>query len=204
MIDEFLKDSATRVLRVSLRNLSFAFDSREIIANAIGRQLLTRARRGDFKEKPLFLFLDEAHQFLNKVVSDENLRHPLDSFELIAKEGRKFSLNICIATQRPRDIPDGVLSQVGTMIVHRLTNEQDRQVVEKASGDIDRAAAAFLPVLAPGQAVLIGAQLPIPLTVQLCRPRQPPESQGPDYQQYWRQTQPVEEAAPISDDDVLF
>lgn len=204
VIDEFLKDSSTRVLRVSLRNLSFAFDSREIIANAIGRQLLTRARHGDFKEKPLFLFLDEAHQFLNKVVSDDNLRHPLDSFELIAKEGRKFSLNICIATQRPRDIPEGVLSQVGTMIVHRLTNEQDRQVVERASGDIDRAAAAFLPILAPGQAVLIGAQLPIPLTVQICRPQQPPESKGPDYQQYWRQPETPEEVTSATDDDVPF
>jgi len=119
-------------------------------------------------------------------LGDENTKFPLDSFELIAKEGRKFCLNICIATQRPRDIPDGVLSQMGTMLVHRLTNEKDREVVEKASGDIDRSAAAFLPTLAPGQAVIIGVDFAIPFTVQVSKPEQEPDSRGPDYQNCWR------------------
>jgi hypothetical protein len=44
---------------------------------------------------------------------------------LIAKEGRKYGLNICLATQRPRE---GVLSQMGTMIVHRIINDRDREV----------------------------------------------------------------------------
>ena len=96
-------------------------------------------------------------------------------------------MNICIATQRPRDIPEGVLSQMGTLVVHRLINDKDREVVERASGEIDRSAAAFLPTLAPGQAVFIGVDFPIPLTVQIGRPGAEPDSRGPDYQQYWSQ-----------------
>jgi hypothetical protein len=187
-IDAFLDASEQRVLRVSMKHVSFAHNAREIVANAIGRYLLGLGRRGRFREKPAFVFLDEAHQFLNKTLGDENTKYPLDSFELIAKEGRKFSLNICIATQRPRDIPDAVISQMGTLIVHRLTNDKDREVVERASGDIDRSAAAFLPTLAPGQAVIIGVDFPIPLTVQISKPHREPDSRGPDYQSHWRST----------------
>lgn len=186
VLSEFLESKAHRVLRISLKYLPFAHNAREIVANSIGRHLLTRARNGDFRNRPLVVFLDEAHQFLDKSLGDENTKFPLDSFELIAKEGRKFCLNICIATQRPRDIPQGVLSQMGTMLVHRLINEKDREFVEKASGDIDRSAAAFLPMLSPGQAVIIGVDFAIPFTVQVSRPEQEPDSHGPDYQACWK------------------
>jgi uncharacterized protein len=185
-LDEFQKDSSKKCLRVSLKYLPSAHDAREIIANVIGRCLLDAAKKGTFQKQPVVVFLDEAHQFLNKALGDEYTRYPLDAFELIAKEGRKFSLTICLATQRPRDIPEGVLSQVGTLIVHRLINERDREVVEKSSGEIDRSAAAFLPTLAPGEAVIVGADFPIPLTVQMFRPKNPPDSKGPDYESHWR------------------
>lgn len=185
-LDKFLDDPNSRVLRISLRYLAFEHNAREIVANAIGRLLLERARASAFRERPLLLFLDEAHQFLNKQLGDENTRYSLDSFELIAKEGRKFSLNICISTQRPRDIPEGVLSQMGTLIVHRLTNDGDREVVERASGDIDRSAAAFLPTLSPGEAVIIGVDFPMPLTIQVEQPAQRPDSRGPNFQRFWQ------------------
>jgi uncharacterized protein len=185
-LDAFLAAPAERVLRISLKHLPFAHSAREIVANAIGRRLLNMARAGRFRDMPLIVFLDEAHQFLDKALGDENTRYPLDSFDLIAKEGRKFSLNICISTQRPRDIPEDVLSQMGTLIVHRLINDRDREVVERASGDIDRSAAAFLPTLAPGEAIIIGVDFPIPLTVQMQQPNQKPDSRGPDYQRHWR------------------
>ena len=173
-------------MRISMKHVPFAHNAREIVANALGRYLLKVGRQGRLKTKPLFVFLDEAHQFLNKTLGDENTKYSLDSFELVAKEGRKFCLNICISTQRPRDIPEGVLSQMGTLIVHRLTNDKDREVVERASGDIDRSAAAFLPTLAPGQAIIIGVDFPIPLTVQISKPHREPDSRGPDYQCNWR------------------
>jgi DNA helicase HerA-like ATPase len=113
------------------------------------------------------------------------LRQQIDAFELIAKEGRKYCLNLCIATQRPRDIPEGVLSQMGTMIVHRLTNDRDREVVERASGDIDRGAAAFLPTLGPGEAAIIGVDMPIPLAVRIAAPTHKPHSRGADFQKCW-------------------
>jgi hypothetical protein len=143
---------------------------------------------------PVLVFLDEAHQFVNRWLGEENNKFPLDSFDLIAKEGRKFSLNICMATQRPRDIPEGVLSQMGAFIVHRLIHDADRKVVERASGDIDKAIAEFLPTFAPGEALLMGVGLPVPLAVQIIVPTDRPISQGSKFQEHWR-IQPAVEAA---------
>ena len=186
VIDEWLADDSTPVLRVSLRFLAFTSDIREIVANGIGRRLLALAREGRFNARPLVTCLDEAHQFLNKWLGDEFARYPLDAFDLIAKEGRKYSLSICLATQRPRDIPEGVLGQMGTLLVHRLTNDTDRHVVERAAGDLDRSAAEFLPTLAPGEALLLGVDYPIPLIIAVTPPTAPPDSRGPNYQTHWR------------------
>jgi hypothetical protein len=185
-LESFLKKDDLRVFRISLKNVSFSHNVREVLANAIGRHLLTMAREGRFQEQPIILFLDEAHQFLNKTLGDENNRYSLDAFELIAKEGRKFSLNICISTQRPRDIPEGVLSQMGALIVHRLTNDRDREVVERACGEFSKSVTAFLPNLVPGEAMIVGVDFPIPVTVQISEPTSKPDSMGPDFQKHWR------------------
>jgi hypothetical protein len=184
----FLSDADARIMRISLRHLPFKRDARPILANAIGRFLLEEARADKFKDCPVVIFLDEAHQFLNKRVGADDFEYELDAFDLIAKEGRKYGLTLCLATQRPRDIHEAVLSQMGTMIVHRLTHGADRDVVERASRDIERSVASFLPTLAPGQALIIGADFPIPIPIQITRPSKEPESRGPNYQKHWAPT----------------
>ena len=186
VLSSFMRSRKHSVLRISLKYLPFKYNVREIIANAIGRALLSRARNGDFDDKPLVVFLDEAHQFLNKSLGNEQSRFPLDAFEMIAKEGRKYGITLTLSTQRPRDIPEGVISQVGTLIVHRLTNDRDREVVEKAAGEIDKSATSFLPTLAPGEAVVIGVDFVIPLIMKIDEPTQQPKSAGPDFQKRWK------------------
>lgn len=186
-IDDFIGGS-DRLLRICLSGIAHEFHAREIIANVIGRHLLTQARSLAFQQHPTVVLVDEAHNFLGCHVGAEDYSTKLDAFELIAKEGRKYGLSICLASQRPRDITEGVLSQMGTLIVHRLTNDRDREVVERACGEIDRAASAFLPNLRPGEAVIIGTDFPIPLTIRICEPSAKPRSDGPKYQQYWGPT----------------
>lgn len=186
-LTSFIEDPAARVLRISLKHLPFSHDAREIVANALGRHVLDMARDDKFRQSPILLFVDEAHNFLNKTLGDEDTRYRLDSFELIAKEGRKLSLNICISTQRPRDIPEGILSQMGTLIIHRLRNNQDRELVERASSDAERSAMSLVPEMGDGQAIIVGVGFPISLPVQVSKPTQPPDSRGPDFQRQWHQ-----------------
>jgi hypothetical protein len=175
-----------RLLRICLSGVAYEFKAREIVANVIGRHLLNMARAGGFAASPVVVIVDEAHNFLGRQIGVEDTVARLDAFELIAKEGRKFGLNICLTTQRPRDITEGVLSQMGTLVVHRLTNDRDREVVERACGEIDRSASSFLPNLKPGEAAIIGADFPIPLTIQIFPPEEQPKSEGPNYQKFWK------------------
>ena len=175
-----------RLFRVCLSGVAYEFKAREITANVIGRHLLTMARNGTFKNSPMVVVVDEAHSFLGRQIGGEDAVARLDAFELIAKEGRKYGLNICLTTQRPRDITEEVLSQIGTLVVHRLTNDRDREVVERACGEIDRSASSFLPNLKPGEAAIIGTDFPIPLTIQIFPPEAQPKSDGPNYQKHWQ------------------
>lgn len=183
-IEAFVSDK-NRLLRICLSGVAHEFKAREIVANVIGRYLLNMARKGSFQASPIVVVVDEAHNFLGRQIGGEDAIAKLDAFELIAKEGRKFGLNICLTTQRPRDITEGVLSQMGTLVVHRLTNDRDREVVERACGEIDRSASSFLPNLQPGEAAIIGADFPIPLTIQISPPEARPKSEGPNYQKCW-------------------
>tara|TARA_B110001469_G_C9645955_1_gene326472 strand:+ start:2032 stop:3777 length:1746 start_codon:yes stop_codon:yes gene_type:complete len=183
-VDNFVTDD-NRLLRICLSGVAYEFKAREIVANVIGRYLLNKARGGALAEAPVVVVVDEAHNFLGRQIGGDDAVARLDAFELIAKEGRKFGLNICLTTQRPRDITEGVLSQMGTLIVHRLTNDRDREVVERACGEIDRSASSFLPNLKPGEAAIIGADFPIPLTIQIFPPAAQPMSDGPNFQKCW-------------------
>jgi DNA helicase HerA-like ATPase len=185
-VHDFFRDDTQRILRISLKHLSFAYQAREIVANAMGRHLMELARAHCFRELPVLVALDEAHQFLNQSVVSENSNYSLDSFGLIAKEGRKYALSICLATQRPRDLPEDVLSQIGTLIVHRLINDKDRSVIERASGNVDRSAADAIPTLSPGEVVMVGVGFPVPMFMRIQTPQQKPDSRGANYQTFWR------------------
>lgn len=185
-LETFLADAERDIALISFKEVRFEHSTRELLLNIIGRYLLGIAREGRFRDAPVVVFLDEAHQFLGRTVGDEYGSVKLESFGLIAKEGRKYGLTAVLATQRPRDIPQDVLSQLGTLIVHRLTNEQDRHTVEHACGDLDRAAAQFIPMLAPGEAIIIGPDLPTPLPLRIARPKSPPDSKGPQFQSHWK------------------
>ena len=183
-IENFMT-SEEKVLRISLAALPFTHNVREIVVDVVGRYLLRRARHGEFRDHPTLVVLDEAHQFLESSISEEAAL-PLDAFGQIAKEGRKYSLSVCLASQRPRDIPDDVLSQLGTLLVHRLAHDRDRIAVERACSDLDRSVASFLPALQAGEAILVGVSLPLSVILRVSPPASEPASYGPDFQRHWR------------------
>ena len=144
--------------------------------------MLNEAREGKYKDNPIVVFVDEAHQFLNKSIADEYFSaKPLDSFEQISKEARKYGLFLCIATQMPRDIPLGTLSQMGTFLVHRLINEQDKKAVESAASAANRNILSFLPILGEGEALIVGVDFPMPLIVKINAPMKKPDSRTPKF-----------------------
>ena len=180
-MEKWICDPSSHILRVSLRNLTFTNSLREIVVNILGQTLLGWARAGRFQKVPLIVAVDEAHQFFDVTVGDEFASTHLNAFDAIAKEGRKYGLTVCVATQRPGDLPSGVLSQVGMTIVHRLADGRDRQRIEQAAAEIDQSATKLLPGLVPGEAILMGVEFPVPVSIRVQKPIAPPASDGPDY-----------------------
>ena len=105
----------------------------------------------------------------------------LNSFDSIAKECRKYGLFLCIATQMPRDIPTGTLSQIGTFIVHRLINHFDKEAIANASSSATKNSLDFLPVLGSGEAILMGVDFPMPVILKINKPTILPNSDTPQF-----------------------
>ena len=168
IINEFIDTPKSKILRIGFEELSYDFGIREIIVDFISLKLLEKSRRKQFQTYPLVLFIDEAHQFLNKRISaDDDSSFYVQNIEFIAKEARKNGLFLCLATQMPRDIPIGTLSQMGTFIVHRLINEQDKKAIENAVSSASRNSLSFLPILGEGEALLVGVDFTIPLLIKI-------------------------------------
>lgn len=184
VVNDFIDiKSKENVLILSVADVSTENKLKEILVNSIGRYLLEKALAEHFKDaskKSLLLFLDEAHLFLNKKIKDEySIEVELDAFDRITKECRKFGLFLVISTQMPRDIPRGVLSQMGTFIVHRLINQQDREAIEFACSDANKSALSFLPILSSGEAMLTGVDFPMPMILKITEPNVKPDSNTP-------------------------
>ena len=105
----------------------------------------------------------------------------LDSFDSIARECRKYGLFLCLATQMPRDIPLGTLSQMGTFLVHRLINHKDKEAVESACSAANKSTLAYLPVLGAGEAILMGVDFPMPVMLKVNLPQTEPNSHTPQF-----------------------
>lgn len=70
---------------------------------------------GDLDKPKMVFFFDEAH-----LLFDDASKELLDKIEQVVKLIRSKGVGIYFCTQNPRDIPEGVLSQLGNKIQHAL------------------------------------------------------------------------------------
>lgn len=68
---------------------------------------------------------------------------------------------------------------MGTFLVHRLINEQDKKAVESAASAANRNILSFLPILGEGEALIVGVDFPMPLIVKINTPTKKPDSRTP-------------------------
>lgn len=183
IIENFIKNNNDDLYNKKLLILDFEevvseYNIKEIVVELIGRKILKMARNNIVKNSnnSLIVFLDEAHNFLNKNGDIELKKYKLNSFECIAKETRKKRVFLCIITQRPGDIPDGVLSQFGTYIIHNLTNTND---IEKLKYVLpkDNNVVNIVPKLGVGEAVLSSVNFNYPpINIRILIPNYKPDS----------------------------
>jgi uncharacterized protein len=133
---------------------------------------------------PLTLVLEEAHNYLPRS-NDASDRVCLDRIERIAKEGRKYGINMIVVSQRPSEVSETVLSQCGNFIVLRLTNPTDQAYVRRLLPDFLAVAVDMLPYLRTGEAVLSGEAVEVPTRVKVTTPDPAPRSNDVKYREGW-------------------
>ena len=122
----------------------------------------TNAFRSTGKDEPrqLVIVLEEAHKLLNPEMAGQT------TFAAIARELRKYYVTLLVIDQRPSQIYDEVMSQLGTRISGWLGDDDDIRAVLSGLAGRD-ALRGMLARLQPKEEVLLlGWGVPMPLPVR--------------------------------------
>lgn len=134
------------------------------------------------KNRPLLIAYDEAHSYLGK---NEDNSYAKTAVERIFKEGRKFGLGALVISQRPSEISETILAQVGTFIALRLTNSSDQSIVKSLAPDNMNSLIDLLPSLRIGEAVVVGEAIRIPSRIKIPLQNPRPDSADPKLVEKW-------------------
>ena len=142
------------------------------------------------KNRPLLLAYEEAHSYLNK---GDNNSYSKDAVEKVFKEGRKFGLGALVISQRPSEISETILAQVGTFVALRLTNSGDQSIVKNSAPDNLNSLIDLLPSLRTGEAIIVGEAIKIPSRVRIKLNMPRPTSDDPKLVEKWLKLHPEKE-----------
>jgi len=139
------------------------------------------------KQRPLLLAFEEAHTYLGK---NDKSSYSKAAVEKVFKEGRKFGVGALLISQRPSELSETILSQIGTLIALRLTNSSDQSIVKSAAPDNLNSLMDLLASLRVGEAVVSGEAIKIPSRVRLKLNYPRPTSEDPKLIECWTQEFP--------------
>ena len=153
-------------------------DTLELTTSVISRMLFDfrKKQNEEYRSKhPIHLILDEAHRYIKR---DEQyiLRHNI--FERIAREGRKYAIYLIVSSQRPSELSSTVLSQCGNYIIHRIQNDMDMRYIYSVLPYYSEDYPIKIRQLVPGEALVFGNFVPMPLLVKVMEANPHPSSEN--------------------------
>ena len=89
-------------------------------------------------------------------------------------------------SQRPSEISETILAQIGNFISLRLSNSADQSIVKSSAPDNMNSLIDLLPSLRTGEAVIVGEAIKIPTRVRLPLNEPRPTSEDPNIVQQWK------------------
>ena len=133
---------------------------------------------------PFMLVCEEAHNYIPKNGGAEYAASK-HSIERIAKEGRKYGLNLMVVSQRPSEVSETIFSQCNNFIVLKLTNVNDQNCIKNLLPDNNAALVDALPTLAAGECLVVGDAVPLPAVVKMDMPNPVPNSSNVNVYEEW-------------------
>ncbi|TDN80604.1 hypothetical protein DET49_13119 [Salegentibacter sp. 24] len=157
-----------------------------LITGLIGRLIFSVQQwMEEDKRHPVAVFCDEAHLYIPSNIKGGYEEKGLQSFERIAKEGRKYGISLVVISQRPADVNKTVLSQCGNFVAMRLANPEDQNVIKRLFPDSLGGFADLLPILDVGEALIVGDASLLPSRVLIDKPKIQPKSATVDFWDEW-------------------
>ena len=110
--------------------------------------------------RPLVVVVEEAHKLLNREMAAQT------TFSTIAREMRKYFVTLLIIDQRPSQIYDEVMSQLGTRISGWLGDDDDIRAVLSGLAGREQLRGMLSRLQPKEEVLLLGWSVPIPLPVR--------------------------------------
>lgn len=133
---------------------------------------------------PFMLVCEEAHNYIPKNGGAEYAASK-HSIERIAKEGRKYGLNLMVVSQRPSEVSETIFSQCNNFIVLKLTNVNDQSCIKNLLPDNNASFVDVLPTLAAGECLVVGDAVALPALVKMDMPNPVPNSSNVNVYDEW-------------------
>lgn len=136
---------------------------------------------------PLTLVCDEAHVYIpNNFALSASEKRMVEIFEDIAKEGRKFGFTLFVASQRPSELNKTIMAQCANFIVSKLNNENDKAMIKGMLPDGNESLIDSTTTFSPGEVLIVGDSVPIPLRIQVSLANERPRSRTIDFWKRWK------------------
>jgi len=133
---------------------------------------------------PFHIFLEEAHRYVQNDNDIKLLGYNI--FDRVAKEGRKYGLVLTLISQRPVELSDTVISQMGNFLIFKITHPLDVDYIKKMLPNISDDIVEKQKSLQPGTCMAFGKAFKIPMIVRMQLPNPTPESSNCDIINTWK------------------
>lgn len=186
----YLNDVISRIMKNGITNIDLSEIPHDVALMIIGAitklvyevQVL---RKDDIH--PLTLVCDEAHVYIPTELNlSASQRRMVDIFENIAKEGRKFGVTLFVASQRPSELNKTIMAQCANYIVMKLNNETDKTMMKGIMADGSSGVIESTTTFFPGDALVIGDAIPIPLKIHVDLAEERPQAKTIQYWDEWK------------------
>lgn len=148
IIEEFMND-CKKSLYINTSGIEIDDTMGSIIIDLIGKYVLKKTKK---EHSPFIFFVDEIHRYTKGRKIDDYQ----NAFTLISREGRKKGVFLFLTTQNPQDVPEELLGQMGTLLIHRLTHRRELSAIENF---LSKTSFEQIPKLGQGEAILTSANL---------------------------------------------
>ncbi|MHB8546138.1 MAG: helicase HerA domain-containing protein [Nitrosotalea sp.] len=140
---------------------------------------------------PIFVIIEEAHVFIPKGEHTDTKYWA----SKVAREGRKFGIGLGVVSQRPRNIDPNVLSQMGSLAIMKIVQDDDQQQIASAAESLSKDLLSQLSSLNIGDAVLIGQWVNLPSIVHVDEVKSKKSGSDLNAVSEWNQTDKFKQVA---------